>query len=94
MIVYSKYINQCEMRLHKRFHMFDFIYYDNTMFHSPNHTHILHILALFVQLISHQPTVLFSQNKSATSNQQTLLFSQNKPASAIDHQPNEQPDYL
>jgi hypothetical protein len=39
---------------------------------------------------SNQPTVLFSQNKLATSNQPTVLFSQNKPASAISHQPNEQ----
>jgi hypothetical protein len=42
------------------------------------------------QLISHQPTVLFSQNKSVTSNQSAVLFSQNKPAPAISHQPNEQ----
>jgi hypothetical protein len=47
-------------------------------------------LALFVWLISHQSTVLFSQNKPATGNQPTVLFSQNKPASAINHQPNEQ----
>jgi hypothetical protein len=46
--------------------------------------------ALFAWLISHQPAVLFSQNKSATSNQPTILFSQNKPAPAISHQPNEQ----
>jgi hypothetical protein len=46
--------------------------------------------ALFVWLISHQPTVLFSQNKPAISNQPTVLFSQNKPAPAISHQPNEQ----
>jgi hypothetical protein len=46
--------------------------------------------ALFVRLVSHQPAVLFSQNKSATSNQPTVLFSQNKPAPAISHQPNEQ----
>jgi hypothetical protein len=36
--------------------------------------------ALFVSLISHQPAVLFSQNKSAVSNQPIVLFSQNKPA--------------
>jgi hypothetical protein len=48
--------------------------------------------ALFVWLISHQPAVLFSQNKLAISNQPTVLFSQNKPASAISHQPNEQAD--
>jgi hypothetical protein len=47
--------------------------------------------ALFVWLISHQPAVLFSQNKSATSNQPAVLFSQNKSAPAISHQPNEQP---
>jgi hypothetical protein len=47
-------------------------------------------LALFVWLISHQPTVLFSQNKPATGNQPTVLFSQNKSAPAINHQPNEQ----
>jgi hypothetical protein len=46
--------------------------------------------ALFAWLISHQPAVLFSHNKPATSNQPTVLFSQNKPAPAISHQPNEQ----
>jgi hypothetical protein len=46
--------------------------------------------ALFAWLISHQPAVLFSHNKSATSNQPAVLFSQNKPAPAISHQPNEQ----
>jgi hypothetical protein len=45
---------------------------------------------LFARLISHQPAVLFSQNKLATSNQPTVLFSQNKPAPAISHQPTEQ----
>jgi hypothetical protein len=45
---------------------------------------------LFAWLISHQPAVLFSHNKPATSNQPAVLFSQNKPASAISHQPNEQ----
>jgi uncharacterized membrane protein len=48
------------------------------------------ICALFVWLISHQPPVLFSQNKSAISNQPAVLFSHNKSASAISHQPNEQ----
>jgi hypothetical protein len=48
------------------------------------------IYALFAWLISHQPAVLFSQNKPATSNQPTVLFSQNKPALTISHQPNEQ----
>jgi hypothetical protein len=38
---------------------------------------------------SHQPAVLFSQNKPATNNQPTVLFSQNKPAPAISHQPTE-----
>jgi hypothetical protein len=46
--------------------------------------------ALFVWLISHQPTVLFSQNKSAITNQPAVLSSQNKAAPAISHQPNEQ----
>jgi hypothetical protein len=46
--------------------------------------------SLFARLISHQPAVLFSQNKSATSNQPAVLFSQNKPAPAISHQPTEQ----
>jgi hypothetical protein len=46
--------------------------------------------ALFARLISHQPAVLFSHNKPATSNQPAVLFSQNKPAPAISHQPTEQ----
>jgi hypothetical protein len=46
--------------------------------------------SLFVRLISHQPAVLFSQNKPATSNQPAVLFSQNKSAPAINHQPNEE----
>jgi hypothetical protein len=49
-----------------------------------------HISALFAWLISHQPTVFFSHNKSATSNQPAVLFSQNKPATDISHQPTEQ----
>jgi hypothetical protein len=32
--------------------------------------------------LRHQPTVLFSQNKSASTNQPAILFSQNKLASA------------
>jgi hypothetical protein len=44
--------------------------------------------AVFVWLISHQPTVLFSQNKPAITNQPAVLFSQNKLAPAISHQPN------
>jgi hypothetical protein len=46
--------------------------------------------ALFVWLISPQPAVLFSQNKSVIRNQPTVLFSQNKPAPAISQQPTEQ----
>jgi hypothetical protein len=45
-------------------------------------THIYRAINLFVWLISHQPTVLFSQNKPATSNQPPVLFSQNKSAPA------------
>jgi predicted esterase len=45
--------------------------------------------SLFAWLISHQPAVLFSHNKSAISNQPTVLFSQNKPAPVISHQPTE-----
>jgi hypothetical protein len=44
--------------------------------------------ALFAWLISHQPAVLFSHNKPATSNQPAVLFSQK----AISHQPTEQAD--
>jgi hypothetical protein len=39
-------------------------------------------IRLFVWFISHQPTVLFCQNKSATNNQTVVLFSQNKSAPA------------
>jgi hypothetical protein len=53
----------------------------------------VHLFALFVWLISHQPAVLFSQNKSAASNQPAVFLSQNKSAPAISHQPNEQTDY-
>jgi hypothetical protein len=58
---------------------------------NPEHT-VTHetIIALFAWLISHQPTILFSQNKPATSNQPAVLFSQNKSAPAISYQPNEQ----
>jgi hypothetical protein len=49
--------------------------------------------SLFAWLISHQPAVLFSHNKPATSNQPAVLFSQNKSAPAISHQPNEQADH-
>jgi hypothetical protein len=44
----------------------------------------------FVWLISHQPTIYFSQNKPAINNQPAVLFSQNKSAPDISHQPNEQ----
>jgi hypothetical protein len=49
-----------------------------------------HLIALFAWFISHQPAVLFSHNKPATSNHPAVLFSQNKPAPAITHQPTEQ----
>jgi hypothetical protein len=52
------------------------------------------MIRLFARLISHQPAVLFSQNKPATSNQPAVLFSQNKPAPAISHQPTEQAGYI
>jgi hypothetical protein len=48
------------------------------------------IYTLFAWLISHQPAVLFSHNKPATSNQPAVLFPQNKPAPVISHQPTEQ----
>jgi hypothetical protein len=48
------------------------------------------MFALFAWLISHQPAVLFSQNKPATSNHPAVLFSHSKPAPAISHQPTEQ----
>jgi hypothetical protein len=38
------------------------------------------INTLFAWLITHQPTVLFSHNKSANTNQPTVLFSRKKPA--------------
>jgi hypothetical protein len=41
---------------------------------------------MFAWLISHQPAVVFSHNKPATSNQPAVLFSQNKSAPAISHQ--------
>jgi hypothetical protein len=41
--------------------------------------------SLFVWLISHQPTVLFSHNKPATNNQPAVLFSQNKSTPGISH---------
>jgi hypothetical protein len=43
------------------------------------------IYTLFVWLISHQPVVLYPQNKPATGNQPAVLLSQNKPAPAISH---------
>jgi hypothetical protein len=45
-------------------------------------------------LISHQPIVLFSQNKPAINNQPAKLFSQNKSAPDISHQPNEQAAHI
>jgi hypothetical protein len=51
----------------------------------------LETCALFAWLINHQPAVLFSQNKPATSNQPAVLFSQNKPTLAI-NRPTEQAD--
>jgi hypothetical protein len=42
-------------------------------------------LALFAWLISHQPAVLFSHNKSAISDQPAVVFSQNKTAPTISH---------
>jgi hypothetical protein len=50
------------------------------------------IQTLFAWLISHQPVVLFSQNKPVTNNQPTVLFSQHKSAPATNHQPNEAAD--
>jgi hypothetical protein len=52
------------------------------------------IATLFAWLISHQPAVLFSHSKPATSNQPAVFFSQNKSAPAIRHQPNEQAQHL
>jgi hypothetical protein len=48
-------------------------------------------VAVFARLISHQPAVLFSQNKPTTSNQSAVLFSQKKPAPATS-QPNRHAD--
>jgi hypothetical protein len=48
------------------------------------------LIGLFAWLISHQPALLFSHNKPATSNQPAVLLSQNKPVSAISHHLNEQ----
>jgi hypothetical protein len=48
------------------------------------------MIALFAWLISHQPALLVSQNKPATSNQPAVLLSQNKPAPTISHQPTKQ----
>jgi hypothetical protein len=55
---------------------------------------IRQFICLFVWLISHQPAVLFSHNKSATNNQPVVLFSQNRSASEISHQQNEQAGHL
>jgi hypothetical protein len=48
------------------------------------------ICSLLVRLISHQPAVLFSQNKPATTNQPAVLFTHKRSASATSHQPTEQ----
>jgi hypothetical protein len=50
---------------------------------SPPSSSPLSLFTLFAWLISHQPAVLFSQNKPTTSNQPTVLFSHNKLAPAI-----------
>jgi hypothetical protein len=44
--------------------------------------------AVFVWLINYKTVVFFSQNKPPTSNQPSVLFTQNKSALAINHQPN------
>jgi hypothetical protein len=46
--------------------------------------------SLFVWFISHQPTVFFSQNKSATSNQYFSLTTNQHQPPTTSHQPNEQ----
>jgi hypothetical protein len=46
--------------------------------------------ALIVSLISHQPAVVLSQSKPATSHQPAVFLSQNKSAPPISHQPSEQ----
>jgi hypothetical protein len=45
---------------------------------------------VFAWLVSHEPAILFSHNKPATSNQPAVLFSQNKSAPATSHQQTEQ----
>jgi hypothetical protein len=50
--------------------------------YDPQVTGLLQYITLFVWLISHQPAVLFSQNKPGITNQPAVLFSQNKPAPA------------
>jgi hypothetical protein len=57
---------------------------------SPPNSISLHTRSLFAWLISHQPALLFSHNKSPTSNQPAVRFSRNKPGPAISHRPNEQ----
>jgi hypothetical protein len=69
---------------------FSFFFENQTSFFFESEFSHKFCYSLFAWLISHQPAVLFSQNKSAASNQQAVLFSQNKPAPAISHQPNEQ----
>jgi hypothetical protein len=48
---------------------------------------------MLIWLINYQPTVLFSQNKPATSNLRAVLFSRIKSALVTSHQPNEQADW-
>jgi hypothetical protein len=88
------------MRINLGFDM-NYIFWHFVLFDSLKHLQVKtpkaelqRICALFAWLISHQPAVLFSQKKSATSNQPTVLFSQNKPAPAVSHQPNEQTDSI
>jgi hypothetical protein len=50
----------------------------------------INVYAMFVWLISHQPAVLFSHNKLATSNQPPVILSQYKSALATNHHSNEQ----
>jgi hypothetical protein len=70
------------------------LYFSLPFIRNDNSVNINDTIVMFAWLISHQPAVLFSQNKPATSNQPTVLFSRNKPAPAISHQPNEQAEYL
>jgi hypothetical protein len=57
-VIRSKYINQREIRLHKRFYTFDFIFYNNTIFHSSNRTPILLILPMNIPYATDKKTVV------------------------------------